>query len=235
VAVSDVSNDVRRAAVICLGLVMLRVPSKLPSLISLLSESYNPHVRYGACMALGIGCSSMVCFFSIEFGKQQTQHTPNIKKKLQGDPSEALKVLEPLLEDKTDFVKQAAMMATGMLLAQRRPENDSRAKRFREVIYKVASDTKSASTMSRMGAVLAAGLVDAGGRNVSVSLLGRDGKPKPPAVAGMVLWTLSWYWYPCLHMISLALSPSVIVGANKDLNLPVEFKVECMGGDTHKV
>jgi 26S proteasome regulatory subunit N2 len=210
VAVSDVSNDVRRAAVICLGLVMLRVPSKLPGLIALLSESYNPHVRYGACMALGIGCSGM------------------------GNPEEALQVLEPLLEDKTDFVKQAAMMASGLLLAQRRPETDARAKRFRELVYKVAQDTKSASTMSRMGAVLAAGLVDAGGRNVALSLLGRRGKPKPPAVAGVVLWTMSWYWYPCLHMISLALSPTVVAGVNAELDLPVDFRLDCAGGEAHR-
>ena len=210
VAVSDVSNDVRRAAVMCLGLVLLRVPGKVPGMIALLSESYNPHVRYGACMALAIGCASMA------------------------DPSPALAVLEPLLEDKTDFVKHAAMMAAAILLAQRRPEADARAKRFRDAVYKAAADSKSASTMTRMGAILAAGIVDAGGRNVAVSLLGRGGKPKPPAVAGMVLWTLSWYWYPCLHMISLAMSPSVIAGANSALDLPVDFRLECAGGDTYR-
>jgi 26S proteasome regulatory subunit N2 len=76
VAVSDVNNDVRRAAVLSLGFLMLKTPDKLPELIALLSESYNPHVRYGAAMALGIGCSGMA------------------------DPSAALKLLQVLTVDK---------------------------------------------------------------------------------------------------------------------------------------
>ena len=46
-AVSDVSNDVRRAAVLNLGFLLMGVPEQCPRTVSLLSESYNPHVRYG--------------------------------------------------------------------------------------------------------------------------------------------------------------------------------------------
>lgn len=53
IAVSDVSDDVRRAAVINLGFVLLQEPKSVPLLLSLLSKSYNPHVRYGAAMAVG--------------------------------------------------------------------------------------------------------------------------------------------------------------------------------------
>ena len=56
-AVSDVSDDVRRAAVLCLGFVLMGVPEQCPRIVSLLSQSYNPHVRYGAAMAVGISCS----------------------------------------------------------------------------------------------------------------------------------------------------------------------------------
>jgi 26S proteasome regulatory subunit N2 len=55
-AVSDVSDDVRRAAVINLGFVLLGVPDQCPAIVSLLAESYNPHLRYGAAMAVGIAC-----------------------------------------------------------------------------------------------------------------------------------------------------------------------------------
>lgn len=34
-----------------------RTPEQCPSVVSLLSESYNPHVRYGAALALGISCA----------------------------------------------------------------------------------------------------------------------------------------------------------------------------------
>ena len=52
-AVSDVSDDVRRAAVLNLGFLLMGVPEQCPRIVSLLSESYNPHVRYGEphCLA----------------------------------------------------------------------------------------------------------------------------------------------------------------------------------------
>lgn len=46
-AVSDVSDNVRRAAVMNLGFLLMGVPKQCPKIVSLLSESYNPHVRYG--------------------------------------------------------------------------------------------------------------------------------------------------------------------------------------------
>lgn len=42
---ADVSNDVRRAAVTNLGFVLAATPEQCPKIVSLLSESYNPHVR----------------------------------------------------------------------------------------------------------------------------------------------------------------------------------------------
>lgn len=59
--VSDVSDDVRRAAVLCLGFVLMGHPSQCPRIVSLLAESFNPHVRCAAsrvllyCFTAGIG------------------------------------------------------------------------------------------------------------------------------------------------------------------------------------
>ncbi len=44
-APADVSDDVRRAAVMNLGFVLMNVPEQCPKIVSLLAESYNPHVR----------------------------------------------------------------------------------------------------------------------------------------------------------------------------------------------
>lgn len=44
-AVSDVSDDVRRAAVLCLGFLLMGTPDQCPRTVALLAESYNPHVR----------------------------------------------------------------------------------------------------------------------------------------------------------------------------------------------
>ena len=57
ISVSDVSDDVRRAALINIGFLMIKNPEILfekLKVIQLLSESYNSHVRYGAALAIGI-------------------------------------------------------------------------------------------------------------------------------------------------------------------------------------
>lgn len=79
VAVSDVSDDVRRAAVTALGFVMCNVPKQVPRVVSLLAESFNPHVRYGAAFAVGIACAgtalpvSFACLFVMFY----LEHTPS--------------------------------------------------------------------------------------------------------------------------------------------------------------
>ena len=57
-AVSDVSDDVRRAAVLCLGFVLLAQPAQCPRIVALLAQSYNPHVRYGNTV---MQCSILGC------------------------------------------------------------------------------------------------------------------------------------------------------------------------------
>jgi 26S proteasome regulatory subunit N2 len=57
IAVSDTSDDVRRAAVTSLAFLLFKNPGHVPRIVQLLSESYNPHVRCGATLALGIACA----------------------------------------------------------------------------------------------------------------------------------------------------------------------------------
>jgi hypothetical protein len=56
-AVTDVADDVRRAAVLCLGFVLMGAPEQCPRIVALLAESFNPHMRYGAAMAVGLACA----------------------------------------------------------------------------------------------------------------------------------------------------------------------------------
>lgn len=79
-AVSDVSDDVKRAALINLGFLLFRRPEKIPDLVKQLAESYNPHIRYGAAFAVGIGCAGTGLI-------------------------DALKLLAPLTNDSVDFVR----------------------------------------------------------------------------------------------------------------------------------
>eukprot|EP00928_Gymnodinium_smaydae_P054803 TRINITY_DN3850_c0_g1_i4.p1 TRINITY_DN3850_c0_g1~~TRINITY_DN3850_c0_g1_i4.p1 ORF type:complete len:1088 (-),score=297.05 TRINITY_DN3850_c0_g1_i4:206-3379(-) len=200
ISVSDVSDDVRRAAVIALGFVMCNQPDQLPGVVKLLSESYNPHVRYAAAMALGIACA----------GSAQL---------------DAHNLLEPLMSDSSDFVRQGSLIAMGMLYMQTSPGKTERVKDFREKLRKVIAD-KHEDVMTRFGAILAAGIMDAGGRNCSASLFSNSGQLRRGSAIGFCLFTQMWYWFPLIHMFSLTLTPTAIIGLTEKLKIPKNFSVK---------
>uniref|UniRef100_A0A2P2I0U6 26S proteasome non-ATPase regulatory subunit 1 n=1 Tax=Hirondellea gigas TaxID=1518452 RepID=A0A2P2I0U6_9CRUS len=194
VAVSDVDNDVRRAAVEALGFLLFRSPDQVPSMVSLLSESYNPHVRYGAAMALGISCSG-------------TGH------------KEALGLLEPLTNDPVNFVRQGALLASALVLIQQTEATCSKVKDFRQLYAKVVAD-KHEDSIAKFGAILAQGIIDAGGRNMTISLQSRTGHTNMTAVVGMFVFTQFWYWFPLAHFLSMAFTPTCLIGLNNELKMP---------------
>ncbi|KAG0498309.1 hypothetical protein HPP92_002606 [Vanilla planifolia] len=193
-AVSDVSDDVRRTAVLALGFVLYSEPEQTPRIVSLLSESYNPHVRYGAALAIGISCAGTGL-------------------------SEAISLLEPLTSDVVDFVRQGALIAMAMVMIQTNESYDHRVGTFRRQLEKIILD-KHEDTMSKMGAILASGILDAGGRNVTIRLLSKTRHDKITAVVGLAVFSQFWYWYPLLYFISLAFSPTAFIGLNYDLKVP---------------
>merc|ERR1712226_650370 len=79
--------------------------------------------------------------------------------------------------------------------------------------------------MAKFGAILAQGIIDAGGRNVTVSLQSRTGHTNMLGVVGMLVFTQYWYWFPLSHFLSLAFQPTAIIGLNSNLDMPVaQFK-----------
>ncbi|KAG1473109.1 hypothetical protein G6F56_001140 [Rhizopus delemar] len=194
VAVSDVNDDVRRAAVTSLGFVLLRNPKQVPRIVQLLAESYNPHVRYGATLALGISCAGTGYL-------------------------DALELLEPMTRDPVDFVRQGAFISQAMILIQQTENTNPKVAGVRKSYEKIISD-KHEDPMAKFGAVLAQGILDAGGRNVTISLLSKTGHSNMPAIIGMTVFTQFWYWYPLTHMLSLAFTPTAIIGLNKNLETP---------------
>lgn len=194
VAVSDVNDDVRRAAVVGIGFILFRSPEQCPNVVSLLSESYNPHVRCGAAMAIGICCAG-------------------------SGSKEAISLLEPMLTDPVNFVRQGALVASALVLIQQTEVLNPKVKEFRQLYSKVISD-KHEDVMTKFGAILAQGIIDAGGRNVTVSLQSRTGHTNVCAVVGMLVFSQFWYWFPLTHFLSLAFSPTYLVGLNEDLKIP---------------
>ncbi|CAG9123095.1 unnamed protein product [Plutella xylostella] len=196
VAVSDVNDDVRRAAVTALGFLLFRTPEQCPSVVSLLAESYNPHVRYGAAMALGIACAG----------------TGN---------REAIGLLEPMVKfDPVNFVRQGALIASAMILIQQTEALCPKVTYFRQLYAQVISN-KHEDVMAKFGAILAQGIIDAGGRNVTVSLQNRTGHMNMVAVVGMLVFTQYWYWFPLAHCLSLAFTPTCVIALNSDLKMPL--------------
>lgn len=194
VAVSDVNDDVRRAAVMGLGFLLFRTPEQCPSVVSLLAESYNPHVRYGAAMALGIACAGT-----------------GLK--------EAIALLDPMTNDPVNFVRQGALIASAMILIQHTEQTCPKVKDFRTLYAKVIVD-KHEDVMAKFGAILAQGIIDAGGRNVSLSLESRTGHTNMLAVVGMLVFTQYWYWFPLAPCLALAFSPTCIIALNQHLKMP---------------
>ncbi|KZV92476.1 26S proteasome regulatory complex, non-ATPase subcomplex, Rpn2/Psmd1 subunit [Exidia glandulosa HHB12029] len=198
IAVSDTSDDVRRAAVTCLAFVLFKNPTQMPRLVQLLSESYNPHVRCGATLALGLSCAGT--------GLQ-----------------DAVEILEPMIKDPVDFVRQGALIALGMVLVQQSEASSPSMSSTRALYARIVGD-KHEDPMARFGSALGQGLIDAGGRNVTISLSSRTGSTNMAAVVGMALFCQFWYWFPLAHCASLAFEPTGIIGLNEDLKVP-KFEV----------
>jgi len=201
VAVSDSNDNVRRASVIALGFVLIRDYQTVPRLVELLSESHNPHVRYGTAMALGISCAG------------------------RGLP-QAVDVLMPLTKDPVDFVRQGALIALSMILIQQNEKSNPKVTEVRELYASVVGN-KNQDALAKFGAALAQGIIDAGGRNVTIQVEnGSTGTLNTKAIVGLAVFTQFWYWFPFTHFLSLAFTPTSIIGVREDLKIP-KFDINC--------
>ncbi|KAL5427896.1 hypothetical protein PMIN04_001098 [Paraphaeosphaeria minitans] len=194
VAVSDVNDDVRRVAVMSLGFVLFRKPGSVPRMVELLAESYNPHVRYGATMALGIACAGTGL-------------------------DEAIDLLEPMMKDSTDFVRQGALISLAMIMVQQNEAMNPKVATIRKALAKIISD-RHEDAMAKFGCALALGIIDAGGRNCTIGLQTQTGNLNMTAIVGMAVFTQYWYWFPLTHFLSLSFTPTAIIGVDQDLEIP---------------
>lgn len=194
VAVSDVSDDVRRAAVMSLGFVLFRKPGSVPRMVELLAESYNPHVRYGATMALGIACAGTGL-------------------------DEAIDLLEPMMKDSVDFVRQGAFIAAAMIVVQQNSAMNPKVDSIRKTLQKAVGD-RHEDAMAKFGCALALGIIDAGGRNCTLGLQTQTGNLNMAAIVGMAVFTQYWYWFPLTHFLALAFTPTAVIGIDENLEVP---------------
>ncbi|KAI9894905.1 MAG: proteasome regulatory particle base subunit [Vezdaea aestivalis] len=194
IAVSDVNDDVRRVAVMSLGFILFRKPGSVPRMVELLSESYNPHVRYGAAMALGISCAGTGL-------------------------AEAIDLLEPMVKDPTDFVRQGAWIAMAMILIQHNEAMNPKIALIRKALLKTIAN-RHEDAMAKFGCALALGIIDAGGRNCTIGLQTQTGNLNMAGIVGMAVFTQYWYWFPLSHFLSLSFMPTAVIGLDHDLEIP---------------
>ena len=194
VAVSDVSDDVRRIAVMSLGFILFRKPNSVPRMVELLSESYNPHVRYGAAMALGISCAGTGL-------------------------DEAIDLLEPMIKDPTDFVRQGALISLSMIMVQQNEAMNPKVGTIRKTLQKAIGD-RHEDAMTKFGSAISLGIIDAGGRNCTISLQTQTGNLNMAGIVGMAVFTQYWYWFPLTHFLSLSFTPTAVIGIDQDLEVP---------------
>jgi len=194
VAVSDVSDDVRRIAVMSLGFILFRKPNSVPRMVELLSESYNPHVRYGAAMALGISCAGTGL-------------------------DEAIDLLEPMIKDPTDFVRQGALISLSMIMVQQNEAMNPKVGTIRKTLQKAIGD-RHEDAMTKFGSAVSLGIIDAGGRNCTISLQTQTGNLNMAGIVGMAVFIQYWYWFPLTHFLSLSFTPTSVIALDQDLEVP---------------
>ena len=200
--VSDVSDDVRRAALINIGFLELRSPDILfenLKVLGLLSESYNSHVRFGATMAIGIACAGS--------GKVKPY-----------------KVIEPLFTDPQYLVRQAALIASGLIFSQTTLKQEEGIKEFNENLQKILGD-KDEHLLIKFGAMISKGLMDLGGKNCVINLVSNTGENKMRSIIGMCLFTQYYYWFPMVHMLNLAVNPTFLFNLDDKLKIPINYKM----------
>lgn len=192
---SDPSDDVRCAAITSLGFLLFRTPELCLKIISKLTDSYNPYIRYGAAMALGIACAGT----GLE---------------------EAINLLLPMTNDLVNFVRQGALIASSMICIHQTESSYSKGKYFYSLYAQVISD-QYGDDVVKFGAILAQGIIDGGGRNVSISLESKVGHTNMLTIVGLLLFTQYQHCICLAHCLSLAFTPTCVFTLFTQQNTPV--------------
>ena len=149
----------RRAALINIGFLEIRSPDILfdnLKVLVLLSESYNSHVRFGATMAIGIACAGS--------GKVKPY-----------------KVIEPLFLDPNYLVRQAALIASGLIFSQTTLKQEEGIKEYLEKVDSIITD-KNEHLLIKFGACISKGLLNLGGKNCVISLVSNTNENKMKSI-----------------------------------------------------
>lgn len=130
-----------------------------------------------------------------------------------------------MTKDPVDYVRQGAYISLAMILIQQSEAACPKSITIRELFAKVVAD-KHEDPMARFGASLAQGIIDAGGRNLTLALSTRAGTLNQNAVVGMALFVQFWYWFPLAHGLGLAFTPTAVIAIDGKMKVP-QLELEC--------
>jgi hypothetical protein len=105
-----------------------------------------------------------------------------------------------------------------MILIQHTELMSPKAAFYRQHYAKVIGD-KHEHTITKFGAILGQGIINAGGCNVTISLQSRTGHMNMKTAVGLLVFSQFWFWFPLCHFLSLAFTPTELITLNADIKV----------------
>lgn len=190
--VNDGDDEAKRSAVIAIALIGYGDINLKQSCLIPLAENHNPFVRSAAALVLGF-FNAGTCDFEVS------------------------SILEALLYDSDDLVKQSACIGCGFCLMQGNPSLIPNYKRTMDRInYIIVSRVES--SCSKIGALLGRSIAETSGKAAIFSIKNFSDQVISTKVAGALLFLFFWYWYPCLPCLSLCLHPTPLYFFDENLD-----------------
>ena len=128
---------------------------------------------------------------------------------------------------------QGAAIGLGALLMECNEASNKQVSEYREKVMKTlknegfAGSRRTDTVLRRQGALLGAGLLDAGGRNLILQLRSPQHTMRREATICCFLACQLWEWYPLFNLIMKSLTPSAFLAVDSTMKLPRDFSLHC--------
>lgn len=190
--INDGDDEAKRSAVIAIALIGYGDCEIKNSCLVPLAENHNLFVRSAAALCLGFFSAGMC-------------------------DAETCCILEAMLYDSEDLVRQGACMGAGFALMQANPTLVPNYKRTMDRInYLIATRTESQCV--KIGASLGRAISETSGKAAIFSLKNFSGQILCTKLVGALLFFQSWYWYPLIPCISLCHHPTPLYFFDENLD-----------------
>ena len=190
--IDDRDDETKRSAVIAISLIGYGDPEVKSACIVPLAENHNPFVRATAAICLGF-FNSGICDI------------------------EVCSILEAMLYDNEDLVKQNACIGAGFAFMQGNPTLIPNYKRALDKMNLIIA-SRTESQCCKIGASIGRAISEASGKSSVFSLKNFSGQVLSSKVNGALMFLFSWYWFPLIPCVALCLHPTPIFFFDKNLD-----------------